>query len=381
MPSNSVMEPAVRPAPSSSELALLFLKLGCIGFGGPAAHIALMRQEMVQRRGWLEEQEYLDLIGAAGLIPGPSSTQVALAVGRRLAGWRGLLAGAAFILPAVLLVLALAWAYGRYGATPGASWLLYGIKPAMIAIIVRAIVGMARTAARGPLLVVIGLGAAALYALGITPILVLLAAGTVAFAARFRLPRPSLSPVLLLLPLPHPMPPAHSLVVLFLTFLKIGAVVYGSGYVLLAFVRADFVGHLGWLTDRQLIDAVTIGQITPGPVFTTATFIGYLAAGVPGGLLATVAIFLPSFLLVPLVFPLVPRLRRSPHLAAALDGVNIGALGLMAAVTFQLARTALVDPLTVALAAAAAVLLIRFRVNAVWPILGAGVIGLLAHVL
>ncbi len=381
MPSNSVMEPAVRPAPSSSELALLFLKLGCIGFGGPAAHIALMRQEMVQRRGWLEEQEYLDLIGAASLIPGPSSTQVALAVGRRLAGWRGLLAGAAFILPAVLLVLALAWAYGRYGATPGASWLLYGIKPAMIAIIVRAIVGMARTAARGPLLVVIGLGAAALYALGITPILVLLAAGTVAFAARFRLPRPSLSPVLLLLPLPHPMPPAHSLVVLFLTFLKIGAVVYGSGYVLLAFVRADFVGHLGWLTDRQLIDAVTIGQITPGPVFTTATFIGYLAAGVPGGLLATVAIFLPSFLLVPLVFPLVPRLRRSPHLAAALDGVHVAALGLMAAVAWQLARTALVDPITVAIAAAAAVLLIRFRVNAVWPILGAGVIGLLAHVL
>jgi len=203
----------------------------------------------------------------------------------------------------------------------------------------------------------------------------------VAFAARFRTPRPSLSPVLLLLPLPHPRPPAHSLVVLFLTFLKIGAVVYGSGYVLLAFVRADFVGHLGWLTDRQLIDAITIGQITPGPVFTTATFIGYLAAGVPGGLLATVAIFLPSFLLVPLVFPLVPRLRRSPRLAAALDGVNVAALGLMAAVAWQLARTALIDPITVAIAAAAAVLLIRFHVNAVWPILGAGVIGLLVHVL
>ncbi len=380
MPSNSVMETAVRPAPSSSKLALLFLKLGCIGFGGPAAHLALMRQEIVQRRRWLEEQEYLDLIGAASLIPGPSSTQVALAVGRRLAGWRGLLAGAAFILPAVLLVLALAWAYGRYGATPGASWLLYGIKPAMIAIIIQAIVGMARSAGRGPLLVAVGLSAAALYVLGVTPILVLLAAGAVTFVARFRPPRPSLSPVLLLLPLPHPRPPAHSLVVLFLTFLKIGAVVYGSGYVLLASVRADFVGHLGWLTDRQLIDAVTIGQVTPGPVFTTATFIGYLAAGVPGGLLATVAIFLPSFLLVPLVFPLVPRLRRSPQLAAALDGVNVGALGLMAAVTFQLARTALVDPLTVALAAAA-VLLIRFRVNAVWPILGAAVIGLLAHVL
>ncbi len=381
MPSHSVREPAVRPRPSSRELALLFLKLGCIGFGGPAAHIALMRQEMVQRRGWLEDQEYLDLIGAAGLIPGPSSTQVALAVGRRLAGWRGLLAGAGFILPAVLLVLALAWAYARYGATPGASWLLYGIKPAMIAIIVQAIVGMARSAARGPLLVAIGLGAAALYALGVTPILVLLAAGAVAFAARFRAPRPFLSPMLLLLPLPHPRPPAHSLIVLFLTFLKIGAVVYGSGYVLLAFVRADFVGHLGWLTDRQLIDAVTIGQITPGPVFTTATFIGYLAGGVPGGLLATVAIFLPSFLLVPLVFPLVPRLRRSPRLAAALDGVNVAALGLMAAVAWQLARTALVDPITVAIAAAAAVLLIRFRVNAVWPILGAGVVGLLVHVL
>ncbi|MDQ2744854.1 MAG: chromate transporter, partial [Chloroflexota bacterium] len=186
--------------------------------------------------------------------------------------------------------------------------------------------------------------------------------------------------LLLLLPLPHPRPPAHSLIVLFLTFLKIGAVVYGSGYVLLAFVRADFVGHLGWLTDRQLIDAVTIGQVTPGPVFTTATFIGYLAAGVPGGLLATVAIFLPSFLLVPIVFPLVPRLRRSPRLAAALDGVNVAALGLMAAVAWQLARTALVDPITVTIAAAAAVLLIRFRVNAVWPILGAGVVGLLAHV-
>lgn len=378
------MDPLLQPIEplqpvSVRRLARIFLKLGCIGFGGPAAHIALMRQEFVQRRRWLDEQQYLDLVGAAGLIPGPSSTQVALAVGRRLAGWRGLLAGAGFIAPAVVFVLVLAWAYVRFGTTPAADRLLFGIKPVIIAVIAQAVWGMARTAITRADLAVVGAGAAALFLAGVPPIAVLLLGGGAALALELRPRWEAVQPFLLPMIQPRGGPRAHSLALLFLTFLKIGAVVYGSGYVLLVFVRADFVTHLGWLSDRQLIDAVTVGQVTPGPVFTTATFIGYLAAGVPGALVATAAIFLPSFLLVPLVFPLIPRLRGTQRFSRILDGVNVAALGLMIAVGWQLARIAIVDVVSAGIALTAAGVLIRFRVNVVWLIVAGGAAGWLVH--
>jgi chromate transporter len=368
------------------EVALLFLKLGFIAFGGPAAHIALMRREIVQQRKWVTDQEFLDLLGAANAIPGPTSTEMAIFLGYTRAGWRALiLAGVLFIAPAMVLVLALAWAYVHFGSAPQATWLLYGIKPVIIAIVAFALYGLARTAVKDVFLGAIGLAVAALYLLGISPLPLLFGGGALVLIVRnaHRLRSGSVSlavPGLSLSALAAAAVP-YSLLTLFLTFLKIGAVLYGSGYVLLAFLRADFVEGLGWLTDQQLIDAVAVGQFTPGPVFTTATFIGYLVGGVPGALLATVAIFLPSFIFVALVFPIVPRLRRSPWTSAMLDGVNVAALGLMAGVTWELARAALVDWLTVVLAIVAAVILLRTKLNSAWLVLGGGIVGIAYHLL
>ena len=370
------------------EVALLFLKLGFISFGGPAAHIALMRREVVQNRKWVSDAEFLDLLGASNLIPGPTSTEMAIFLGYKRAGWVALiLAGTLFILPAMLLVTAFAWAYQTYGATPQAGWLLYGVKPVIIAVVVQALWGLGRTAIKGPFLAVIGLAAVAIYLAGVNPLLVLFGGALVVLAIRnFRRLRstsasliiPGLGASSLAGALASAAVP-FSLTTLFLTFLKIGAVLYGSGYVLLAFLRADFVTNLGWLTDRQLIDAVAVGQFTPGPVFTTATFIGYLLGGIPGALLATLAIFLPSFLFVALIYPIVPRLRRSPWTSALLDGVNVAALGLMAGVTVELAQAALVDIPTIALALVAAIALVRFRVNSVWLVTGGALAGVLFH--
>ncbi len=371
------------------EVALLFLKLGLISFGGPAAHIAMMRREVVQQRRWLSDAEFLDLLGASNLIPGPTSTEMAIFLGYTRAGWPALiLAGTLFILPAMLLVLAFAWAYTRFGTTPQATWLLYGIKPVIIAVVIQALWGLGRTAVKGLPLVALGVAVAGLYLLGLNPLGLLLGGGLLVLlvrnAARLRqlaglaLAAPVLGlPGLVAVASAVPYSPA----VLFLTFLKIGAVLYGSGYVLLAFLRADFVENLGWLTDRQLIDAIAVGQFTPGPVFTTATFIGYLVGGVPGALLATLAIFLPSFVFVALVYPLVPRLRRSPWTSAFLDGVNVAALGLMAAVTWILGQAALVDPFTAAIALVTLVLLVRFQVNSAWLVAGGGVLGVASHLL
>jgi chromate transporter len=371
------------------EVAPLFLKLGCIAFGGPAAHIAMMRNEVVERRKWVTEREFLDLLGASNLIPGPTSTEMAIYLGYVRAGFPGLLAaGALFILPAMLIVLLFAWAYVRFGSTPDVAWLLYGIKPVIIAVVLQAIWSLGRAAVTGVVPALLGVGVVALYFVGLNPLVLLFGAALVLLALRW--PRGAAPvPIAGLIPfsgslrlsLPLAFDQSHSLLTLFLTFLKIGAVLYGSGYVLLAFLDTDFVHTLHWLTERQLIDAVAVGQVTPGPVFTTATFIGYLTGGIPGALLATLAIFLPSFLFVPLVYPLVPRLRSSPRMSAFLDGVNVGAIGLMAAVTIQLARAALVDPLTVILALLAAVLLVRYRVNSVWLVLGGGLAGLLYHLL
>lgn len=368
------------------EVAGLFLRLGVTAFGGPAAHIAMMHDEVVKRRKWLDDQRFLDLIGATNLIPGPNSTEMAIHIGYVRAGWAGLLlGGACFILPAMLIVMALAWVYTRFGATPQAGWLLYGVKPVIIAIVAQALWGLGRKAVRGPLTATVGLAVLALYFLGVDEIALLVAGGlAVMLAANFRrlirVDAAALLAPLAGLGLPALASAPFSLPVLFLTFLKIGSVLYGSGYVLLAFVRADFVERLGWLTDRQLIDAIAIGQVTPGPVFTTATFVGYLLGGPPAALLATLGIFLPSFVFVALSNPLVPRLRRSPWAGGLLDGVNVASLGLMAAVTWELSRVSFVDPLTVLLGLAAAVLLFRFKLNSTWLVLGGAVAGLLTGV-
>jgi len=379
---------ATQPSSRSSntalrEVVLLFLKLGIIGFGGPAAHIAMMRDEVVRRRRWIDDARFLDLLGMTNLIPGPNSTEMAIHLGYVRAGWPGLvLGGACFIVPAMAIVLTLAWAYVNYGARPAATAALYGIKPVIIAVVVQAAWALARTAVKGPVLAVVGLVTVALYAVGLHEVVLLVGAGVAVVLAR-RLG--AARPVSLMLLATSGAGSAAlgagaavSLTTLCLTFLKIGAVLYGSGYVLLAFLRSDFVERLGWLTDRQLLDAVAIGQFTPGPVFTTATFIGYVVAGWMGGLLATVAIFLPSFVFVALSHPLVPKIRASPAAAAFLDGVNVAALGLMVMVTWQLARSAIVDVTTAVLALAAAVALIVLRVNSAWLVIGGAVLGVVA---
>jgi len=362
-----------------AEVAALFLKLGFTAFGGPAAHIAIMHDEVVVRRKWLTDEEFLDLLGATNLIPGPNSTEMAIHIGYVRAGWPGLLLGGfCFIAPATLIVIALAWLYVRFGTTPQAEWLLYGIKPVVIAIIAQALWTLGSKAIKTGILASIGIAAFALYFLGVNEIALLFAGGVVfmliANAQRWRRASPvvpllfstiSLSPIPFTLPL------------LFWTFLKIGAVLYGSGYVLLAFLRADFVLRLGWLTDQQLLDAVAVGQVTPGPLFTAATFIGYLLGGIPAALLATLGIFLPSFIFVAISNPLIPKIRGSAWASSLLDGVNVSALGLMAAVTVQLGASSLTDLFTILIAAVSLVLLLRYKVNSTWLIAGGAIAGLL----
>ena len=388
-PAGPVPEPAQSATGSTAEVVKLFLKLGTIAFGGPAAHIAMMHDEMARRRHWVSEERFLDLLGAANLIPGPSSTELAIYLGYDHAGWKGLIsAGVCFILPAMLMVLAIAWAYVNYGTTPQATWLLYGIKPAIVAIIIYALWGLFKTAAKGPLLIGVGTLVIGLYLLDFNPIALLFGSGllvmliknarhlgagqqtTGASAALFV--TTGVSSVAGITPVPF------SMSTLFLTFLKLGSVVFGSGYVLLAFLRNDFVHRLGWLTDRQILDAVAVGQFTPGPVFTTATFIGYIVGGIPGALLATLGIFLPSFIFVALVFPLIGILRRSRWTSGFLDGVNVGALGLMAGVSWQLGRAAVIDWVTTLLALISCVLVFASRINSAWLVLGGAAAGLIA---
>jgi chromate transporter len=370
---------------SLAEVARLFFKLGVIGFGGPAAHIAMMREEVVRRRRWVSDERFLDLLGMTNLIPGPNSTEMAIHLGYVRAGWPGLLlGGSCFIVPAVLIVLTLAWLYVRYGATPAATSALYGVIPVIIAVVAQAIWALGRTAVKGPLPAMLGIGVLALSLAGVNELALLFGAGAVFMLVRLaRRPAAAAAMVAAALGLPGVAlgqgtiaAAGVTLGTLFVTFLKIGATLYGSGYVLLAFLRNDFVHRLGWLSDRQLLDAIAIGQVTPGPVFTTATFVGYVLAGWTGAVLATVAIFLPSFVFVALSHPLLPRIRGSRGAGAFLDGVNVAALGLMAAVTWQLARSAITDWFTAALAVAAGVLLIRWRVNSVWLIIGGAAAGL-----
>jgi chromate transporter len=374
------------------EIALSFLKLGTLAFGGPAVHIAMMEEEFVRRRRWLTRQEFLDRLGAANLIPGPSSTEMAIYIGQNKRGWLGLIvAGCCFILPAAILVCGIAVAYVRYGAVPQVAGVLYALKPVVMAVVLQALWKLARSAVKTRLLGAIGVIAAIASALGVYDLLILAGAGLCAagpaiserlrktqgasaitlFAPKLKSAGISLAAISGFAAAPF------SLGRLFLTFLKIGSVLFGSGYVLLAFLRSDFVLRLHWLTERQLLDAVAVGQITPGPVFTTATFIGYLLGGMRGAIVATVGIFLPGFLLVAASGALIPRIRRSAIAGAALDGIIVGSLALMAVVTWQLGRAALVDLLTVAIACMSAVLLFAVRINAAWLILAAAILGVI----
>jgi chromate transporter len=374
------------------ELARLFLKLGVTAFGGPAAHIAMMEDEIVRRRRWLSREKFLDLLSASNLVPGPNSTELAIHIGHRQAGWPGLLvAGSCFILPAALMVTALAWAYVRYGSLPQTGYVLYGVKPVIIAVVLQALWGLWRSAAKTRFLALVGLAALILSFLGVNELLVLFGAGAVVALVRWidgerkrRKEAPlSLLPVfsfgsLLQATLPAGAAAApFGLWPLFLFFLKVGSVLFGSGYVLLAFLRGDLVDRWHWLTNAQLLDAIAVGQVTPGPVFTTATFVGYILAGTSGAAVATLGIFLPAFLFVAISGPLIPRIRRSPTAGAFLDGVNIGSLALMVVVTYALGKTALVDVPTVLLAVISALLLIRYRINSAWLVSGGAIAGLL----
>lgn len=374
------------------ELALLFLKLGTTAFGGPAAHMALMEDEVVRRREWLTREEFLDLLGATQLIPGPNSTELAIHIGHRRAGFAGLLvAGACFILPATILVTVIAWSYTQLGKLPQLEGLLYGIKPVMLAVILQALWGLGRTAMKTKLLGGLGVAAALANLAGVHELVSLFVAGAfMASMASVQQRRSSTQH----LPLMAMMPwlPLNAAVAsqaaapfglgkMFLFFLKVGSVLFGSGYVLLAFLRADLVDRWQWLTEAQLLDAITVGQITPGPVFTTATFIGYLLGGTAGAAIATLGIFLPAFFFVAISGPLVPRLRRSRVASGFLDGVNVASLALMAVVTGQLGRVAVIDVPTLALALVSIFLLMHRRVNSAWLILTGAAVGIAAKLL
>jgi chromate transporter len=382
--------PEAQPT-SLRELALLFLKLGTISFGGPAAHIAMMEDEVVRRRRWVSSEEFLDLVGATNLIPGPNSTEMAIHIGHRQAGWAGLLvAGCCFILPATLIVTSLAWAYVRYGSLPEVAGILYGVKPVMIAIVLQVLWGLGRTALNSWLLGILCSIAMALGFVGVHELVLLFGAGIVSACCacitsgigqqRHHLPSLTVAgPLALVLQATAPTSTAATVAFglwpLFFFFIKVGSVLFGSGYVLLAFLRADLVERWHWLPESQLLDAIAVGQAMPGPLFTTATFIGYVLGGLSGAVVATIGIFLPAFLFVALSGPLVPRIRRSRTAGAFLDGVIGASLALMAVVTFQLGKAALVDVTTVVLSAASAMLLLRFRVNSVWLVLGGALVG------
>ncbi|MHC0064120.1 chromate transporter [Nostoc sp. UIC 10890] len=373
-----------------TELAAVFLRLGAIAFGGPAAHIAMMDNEVVNRRQWMSREKLLDLLGITNLIPGPNSTELAIHIGYERAGWRGLIvAGSCFILPAMLIVWALAAIYARYQTVPQVEWLLYGIKPVIIAIVIQAVWNLGKKAAKDVPTIIAGVAAIAAYLAGLNEILVLILLGIAVMLLKnwqarghtsgaFLLP---ISGILAQVGTTTAAVTSVSWINVFVFFLKIGCVLYGSGYVLLAFLQRDLVERNQWLTSQQLLDAVAIGQFTPGPVFTTATFIGYLLAGNAGAIAGTIGIFLPAFVLVLVVNPWVPKLRQSPWASGFLDGVNAASLGLMAGVTYTLGQAALVDWLTIIMAILSAIGVFRFKINSAWLVLAGGAIGLASHIL
>ncbi len=375
------------------ELAILFSKLGVTAFGGPAAHIAMMEQEVVRKRKWISHEEFLDLLGATNLIPGPNSTELAIHLGNRRAGFPGLLiAGSCFIFPALVIVMLVAWAYMTFGSIPQVEGLLYGVKPVIIAVVLQALWKLGTKAVKTPTLAVIGGAGIVAIVLGANELLVLLMSGLIMMLIRATRKSPGRNVgMLMFTAAPATMSAAvgttsaiaatpFGMWPLFIFFLKVGSVLFGSGYVLLAFLEADLVQRWNWLSSSQLLDAVAVGQVTPGPVFTTATFIGYVLGGPLAALIATVGIFLPAFFFVAVSGPLVPKLRRSKSVGAFLDGVNVASLALMTFVTWQLGVAALVDWISVALALASAALLLKFQTNSAWLVLGGAAVGLLANI-
>lgn len=371
---------------SLSELSWLFLKLGTIAFGGPAAHIAMMEDEIVRRHNWLTRDKFLDLLGASNLIPGPNSTELAIHIGYERAGWQGLIvAGMCFILPASIIVTAIAWFYVEFGKLPAVGFIFYGIKPVIIAIVLQAIWVLAKSAVKSTLLALVGFVVLVLSVAGINELILLFGSGLsliVIHLIRMRsgMVARSFIPIGLIANTVSDVVP-YSLWALFLFFLKVGSVLFGSGYVLLAFLRGDLVERYGWITNEQLLDAIAVGQITPGPVFTTATFIGYILGGGAGAIAATVGIFLPAFIFVALSGWVIPLLRRSDSMGAFLDGINVGSVALMTIVTVELGRSAIIDWVTITLAILSFVLLVRFKINSAWLLAAGAGTGLVSQVL
>lgn len=364
---------------SLKEVALLFFKLGAIAFGGPAAHIAMMEDEVVKKRKWMTQEHFLDLVGATNLIPGPNSTEMVMHCGHERAGWKGLfVAGFCFIFPAVLITGVFAWLYGEYGQLPKVEPFIYGIKPAVIAIIVMAAFRLGKKAVKNTELLVLGLITLAACLYGVHEITALLGAALLGLALYFfKKNKGNLKSFVPLLLFQTSEAVQVGTFKIFLTFLKIGAILYGSGYVLFAFLDAELVGN-GWLTRQALIDAVAVGQITPGPILTTATFIGWQMNGVMGAIAATVGIFSTSFILVLLLNPLIPKMRRSKIVAAILDAVNIAAVALIIAVCVEMGQDTLTEWRTIVIAIASLVVVFVFKkLNSAFLVLGGAVVGYL----
>jgi chromate transporter len=365
---------------SLMEIAKEFLRLGFVAYGGPAAHIAMMEERFVRRRKWINRERFLDLIGAVNLLPGPSSTELAIYLGEIRGGFHGLLiAGVGFIFPAAVLVAALAWAYREYGTVLQVAGLLFGIKPVVVVLIAQAVWNLARAALKSTALATLAVAVVGLALLGTPVLLLLIVAGLLWVMVREgrKLAKSRATVVGLFGVFPAGLGSGAVMTPLFLYFLKIGAVLFGSGYVLLAVLRADLVVRLHWLTDAQLLDAIAVSQATPGPFFTVSTFIGYLLGGWKGATLATAGMFLPAFGYVAMTAEFLPRLRQSPIASAFLDGVNAAAVALMALVGWQFARAALVNVPAIVLAAASVLLILRYKVNSAWLVIGGALAGIL----
>jgi chromate transporter len=364
------------------EIAREFLRLGFVAFGGPAAHIALMEQRFVRERSWVTREKFLDLVGAVSLLPGPSSTELAIYLGQIRGGFPGLLiAGSAFILPAAILVMGLAWAYAQFGSVPQVIGVLFGVKPVVVVLIAQALWALGKTALKSRELAILA-GVVLILAVFGAPALALLVGTGVAWLAANYSRKPDANPAVLLPMLQSTaasIPAAFSIgsTSILIYFLKVGAILFGSGYVLLAVLRADLVVRLHWLTEAQLLDAIAVSQATPGPFFTVATFIGYLLHGWQGAMLATVGMFLPAFVYVGITARILPKLRQSPLASAFLDGVNVAAVALMALVGWQFARATLITIPALVLAAISGLLVFRLRINSAWVILGGAAAGLL----
>jgi len=373
---------------SLAELAEVFFKLGVIGFGGPAAHIAMMEEEVVKRRRWLTHEQFLDLLGATNLIPGPNSTEMAIHLGYVRAGWRGLaVAGSCFIFPAVAITLFFAYLYIHFGTMPQLAAFMFGIRAAIIGVILAAAYRLSRPMLKKHNLVIIGLAVTILNLFGFDEITLLFSAGFLSIVwehrkriwqKAFSLFNTNVLPVCAMFfsPLGNEVNAATTnLTTLGLFFLKVGAILYGSGYVLVAFLQGGLVEQYHWLTQQQLLDAIAIGQFTPGPILSTATFIGYVLLGFPGAAVATIGVFLPSFIFVMLSSPLIPKLRNSPMARSFLDGVNAAALGLMLAVCVSLGLCSLTSMAGWLIFGLAILVLVAWNLNAAWIVLGSACLG------